>query len=118
MDNALARVCDAMDSAKNSICLLIPALTFPPAFDNALVVTIQLEVISWCAHGKECLRQELKPNGFHPSNVTSIRLLSWEELPCSPPVTNGDSNADTRAGIGVSLGIDDLMGLWDGSSNT
>ena len=84
VDSAVASASEVMDSSKHKVGGPVSAATLPPSFDNATVVTVDLEVIPSLALWEERLDEELKANGFGPPNVSTISFPAGEEAPCSP----------------------------------
>lgn len=58
-----------MDSAEYEVDLKIPAAVIPPAFNNAGVIAIDFEMGREIFEGKDCPNEELKTNGFSPTDI-------------------------------------------------
>jgi len=90
---------DVMDSSEDEICVFVAASTFPPAFNNSLIVAKYSEVFSGAAERGESADKKLEANSFCPSNVLAFRFPPRDEAPCPPPSGNDDPDSNTRAGI-------------------
>jgi hypothetical protein len=84
VDSAVASANEVVDSSKHKVGGPISAVTLPPSFDNATVVTVDLEVIPSLAPWEERSDEEFEANGFGPPNVSTISFPAREEEPCSP----------------------------------
>ncbi|KIK82066.1 hypothetical protein PAXRUDRAFT_14917 [Paxillus rubicundulus Ve08.2h10] len=80
----------------------------PPSFNNTGVVSIYDEVGRMRDDKWESANEEFKANCLGPGNVsvTAECLPSQDESPGPPPLTDCDSDAKARAGIGKRLGVD------------
>ena len=79
----------------------VPAMPFPPAIDNSLVVPEDLEVLFIWSRYKVARHsdKEFEANCFCLPNVLLIFFPPGNEFPCPPPVSDEDANTNTRAGI-------------------
>ena len=91
---ALVSAQDVVDPSEDLVDFPVSAPTPPPAFDDTTVIAKDLEHLARQACHSEGSGEELEPNSFCPSNVSTICLPSWDELPRSPLVA--DNNADTK----------------------
>ena len=91
---ALASAREVVDPSEDLVDFPVSAPTLPPAFNDTAVVTKDPEHLARQACRSEGSGKELETNGFHPSDVSTICLPSWDELPRSPQVAN--NNADTK----------------------
>ena len=85
---------DVVDPSEDLVDFPVSAPTPPPAFEDTMVVAKYLEHLARQACQSEGSGKEFEPNSFRPSNVSTICLPSWDELPRSPLVA--DNNADTK----------------------
>ena len=91
---ALVSARDVVDPPEDLVDFPVSAPTPPPAFDDPTVVAKDPEHLARQACRSEGSGEELEPNSFRPSDVSTICLPSWDELPHSPLVA--DNNADTK----------------------
>ena len=81
-----------MNSSEDLVGLRVPTPSRPPAFDNTIVVTIDLES-GKRARLENSVDEELHGNGLSPSNVPPILIPSGQESPGTPSVTNDNAKA-------------------------
>ncbi|KAJ6611101.1 hypothetical protein B0H10DRAFT_1953281 [Mycena sp. CBHHK59/15] len=93
----------------------VPAPAIPPTFDNPFVIPKNLDMTGRSARCNERADEELKSNGFSPANVSAISFPAWEEPPGTPALANGDSNSNRKAGVGISMSINNFVGSRDGT---
>jgi hypothetical protein len=61
-----------MDSSEDDVGLGIFTRAFPPAFNDACVITVALEVSVRAVECDEGPNEELKGNCFGPSNISAL----------------------------------------------
>jgi hypothetical protein len=101
-----------MDTPEDEVNLSISASACPPPFDNSDVVPIDLDVSSGNGSLYDVSDQKLETNCLGPSDVPSFTFSSWDKLPCSPMLSNRDSDAETRAGVRICSQVDEGCWLW------
>jgi len=69
---------DGVKVAEDGVRLPVSAASFPPAFDDSFIVPINLEVSITAAGCDDGERKELEPHCFRPSDVSPVRLPTWE----------------------------------------
>jgi hypothetical protein len=74
---------------------MVAASSFPPAFHNSSVISVNLEARNWVGLGglDDAKDEELESNGFGPTNVTAVSFPSWYEAPGTPPSINPNCDA-------------------------
>lgn len=90
---------EGMDMLEDLICGSVPAPAFPPAFDDASVVSKDFDVRA-SGRGRD-KREDEKPetNCFSPTNVSAVLFPPWQESPGPPPASDCDPNTNFRASI-------------------
>ena len=70
--------------------------TVVPSLDDTHVVSEGNESGVGELNSGNAINEELKTNGFSPIDVSLApkRLPVWVEVPCSPPVSNDNANAE------------------------
>ena len=85
-----------MKSLEDLIDLSVVAPSIPPTFNDSPVIPIYDEVSLPLLIIGKIPDQAFKTDGFCPANVSlPIQCLpSWDKMPGSPLITNGDHNAE------------------------
>lgn len=99
-----------MDAPENEINLSISTSASPPPLNDSDVVTVDFDMCSCGGNPHEVLDQKLETDCFRPSDVSSVSLPSRDKPPCTPVLSNRDSDAEARAGVRVCVEVDD--GCW------
>jgi hypothetical protein len=81
-----------MDVAEYTIDGSVTVPEFPPSFDNTCVVAMDEEVAAKARDRGESIDEELKANGFCPSDVTfAIEGLPARDKPPGTPMVSNDN---------------------------
>jgi hypothetical protein len=92
------------------------ALTSPPAFHDTAIIFIYLEINARGAQIEDCEYKELETNTFCPTDVMSLALPSWKQVPGLPSPIDDDPDPMTRASVQIGKKFMDGAESWDGSS--
>jgi hypothetical protein len=98
-NRALASSEEVVDSPKDDVCLSVPTPSFPPAFNNAPVVTEEPEVLARFTNCEDSTDEEIEADCFSPSDVSPFSVPPWDEPPSSPAVCDDDRNSTSGTGI-------------------
>jgi hypothetical protein len=87
---------DGVQSLEDSVNRSVPAASVPPTFDDTLVISVYDEVASFLTVLDETPNEAFKPDSFSPSDIPLAveGLPTRYETPCSPPVADGNGNAN------------------------
>jgi hypothetical protein len=86
-----------VNALEDRVGCTIAATSLPPSFHDASVISINLKTRDWVGLGglDDAEDEELKSDGFRPSNVPIVGFPTWDETPCTPPSI--DPNCDSHA---------------------
>lgn len=108
MDREARGVAEGVHSPEDEICLLVPAPPVPPAFDDAVVVSVDDNMSRFGTQRDDDTDKEFEAHGFGPQNFSALGLPSGDEAPGAPLRADDHSDPDTGAGIRERVDIEDL----------
>jgi hypothetical protein len=117
VDSAHGRSGNGVDASENGVNLNVSTASLPPALDDANVVAEDLEVTACRRAGDKVSDKELKANGLCPANVPAVAFPPRNKAPRPPKGADSDGDANTGAGVRVSMGVDEGLGSRDGSGD-
>jgi len=103
---------EAVDAPEDLVNLFVSASTCPPSLNDANVVVVDLDMGSGCGDLYDVSDQKFETDCLCPSDVSSLAFPTWDKLPCSPILSNRNSDAPTRAGVRVCTDVDEGPRLW------
>ena len=88
-----------VDMLEDGVDGFVPAPAFPPTFNNAAVVTVDLVTAAMVADCKQSADKKLEADSFSPSDISAFLVPARDEMPGLPPLLNDNANANPRTGV-------------------
>jgi hypothetical protein len=87
---------DGVQSLEDSVNRSVTAASVPPTFDNALVISVYDEILSFLTVLDETPNEAFKPDSFSPSDIPLAveGLPAGYQTPCLPSVADGNGDAN------------------------